>query len=294
MKGNDAYYSLDLKIKDTRFSIDDLHEYSLLLQAGEREFQLAVVDTKTNRCLLLEHYNLHNISRDGDYLKLIEALFADHHLLMAGFWHSVKFSIKNSQFSLIPTALFDKDQLKAYLRLTSPVSASESLLYYRHLKNNLVTVFAADQSLLNWLQKRYPNLKVQVLHHISAFAEGILHQTDPSSQREMYVLQENDRLSVVLTHQGKLLYANLFRSTAPAELVRYLMMIIKQFELDQANTKVVLRGEISPDSGWYKEIRPFFGKLSFGGRPSYLSFSYMFDEVSEQRFFDLLSLHLCE
>lgn len=294
MKQTTAYYSVDLRIKDTRFSIDFLQDYSLLLQAGEHEFQLAVVDTKSNRCLLLEHYNLLDVGSQEEYQKLIEALFDDHHLLMAGFWHSVKFGIKNTRFSLVPTALFDKDQLPAYLRLTSPQLADDSPKYYRHFKHNLVTVFAAEQGLLDWLSRRYANLKVQFLHHISAFVEGVLSLPDQDSQRSLFLLLEHGYLSVAIAQQGRLEYANIFKCNAPADLLRYLMMIVKHFNLDQASSRILFWGNITADSAWYKEIRPYFGNLSFGGRPRIMSFNYMFDEVPDQRFFDLLSQHLCE
>lgn len=294
MKGTAAYYSSDLKIKDTRFSIDYLQDYSLLLQAGETEFQLAVVDTKANRCLLLEHYTFHRVSSVDDYQRLLENLFDDHHLLMAGFWHSVRFAIKNTRFSLVPAALFDKEQLPAYLRLTSPLLPTDTPHFYRHGKNNLVTVFAAENVLLDWLKKRYPNLKVQILHHISAFIEGVLHLPDLSQERDLFLLIEGGILSVVMCSGQKLAYANLFRCKAPADLLRYLMMLIQHFKLNQATSRIKLWGNISPESPWFREIKPYFGNLSFGGRPRFLSFTYMFDEAPESRFFDLLNLHICE
>ncbi|EMR02692.1 DUF3822 family protein [Cesiribacter andamanensis] len=294
MKKASPYYSPDLKIKDPRFSIDDLQDYSLLLQAGEREFQLAVIDTKSNRCLLLEHYNLFDFSSEEEHQRLIENLFEDHHLLMAGFWHSVRFSVKNLRFSLIPAALFDKEQSAAYLRLTSPLPATDSILYYRHLKNSIITVFGAEQRFMEWLSRRYPNLKIQVIHHISAFTEGVLHSSDHSSGQDVFLLLENGLLSVLITQGNKLQYANLFRCQEPADFLRYLMMVLKQFGLDQTSTKIQLWGNVPPDSPWFRAVKPYLGNLSFGSRPPFLSFHYMFDEAADQRFFDLFSLYLCE
>lgn len=294
MKGTAAYYSTDLKIKDTRFSIDYLQDYILLLQAGEREFQLAVIDTKTHRCLLLEHYNFFNVRNKEEYQQLIEALFEDHHLLMAGFWHSVRFAIKNLQFSLIPAALFDKEQLPAYLRLTSALQQEDVSLFYPHAKNSIVTVFAAEQQLLGWLNKRYANLRIKVLHHISAFVEGVLNYPNPGSEPAVFLLLEQGVLTVVISHQSKLLYANLFRCKSSADVLRYLMLLFREFGLSQATTRVLVWGNITATSSWYQEIKPYFGNLTFGTRPRALKFNYMFDEVPEQRFFDLFSLARCE
>lgn len=294
MKETSAYYSTDLKIKDTRFSIDYLQDYILLLQAGEREFQLAVIDTKTHRCLLLEHYNFFNVKNRQEYQQLLEALFEDHQLLMAGFWHSVRFAIKNLQFSLIPAALFDKEQLPAYLRLTSAQQQADVCLFYPHARSSIVTVFAAEQQLLSWLNKRYANLKIKVMHHISAFVEGALQYGNPDSEPAVFLLLEQGILSVVICHQNKLLYANLFRCNTAADVLRYLMMLFREFGLTQATTRVLVWGNLTATSSWFQEIKPYFGNLNFGSRPRALKFNYMFDEVPEQRFFDLFSLSRCD
>ena len=115
-------YKLIKRITERKFDVNKLHQYSLSIQIGLRDFQLLVVDTSNNQCLLLEDFGLAKID---SYQKLVETLkiiFEDHHVLSAGFWRSVKISIKNSKYSFVPASLFDKSELDNYLQINCKVN----------------------------------------------------------------------------------------------------------------------------------------------------------------------------
>ena len=290
-----AQYKLRQKIKDNKFSIDDLEHYYLLLQAGEREFQLIVVDSVSHRCLLLEHYDLSGTESEDRYIDTLESLFRDHHLLMAGFWKGVKLCIKNQKFCHVPASLFDKDRLDVYLKLNCRIDeSSDRLLYYRHIKTNAVTVFAANARLTDWLNNRYPNLGLQILHHTNAFTEGLLQYKDLSSRQDVFLLLESNMLTVVVTNNRNLEYCNLFDCKNEQDFLRYVMLIFQQLKLDRDDTKTLLWGDVDSKSEWFKILYPYIRNLSFGSRPGFIKFGYVFDEIPEHRFFDLYSTYVCE
>ncbi len=290
-----AQYKLRQKIKDNRFSIDQLDHYNLLLQAGEREFQLIVVDSKSHRCLLLEHYDLFGTETEESYLNTLENLFRDHHLLMAGFWNGVKLSVKNQKFCLVPASLFDKEKVGSYLRLNCQIDeGNDRLFHYKHVKNSAVTVFAANARLIDWLFQRYPNLGIKVIHHTSALSEGLLQYNELSKQHDIFLLLENNMLSIVAVNDHKLEFCNLFNCRNEQDFVRYTMLVFQQLKLDRNQTKTVLLGNIDSNSSWFAALYPYIRNLSFGSRPKFINFNYMFDEVPDHRFFDLYSIYVCE
>ncbi|MEJ0033030.1 MAG: DUF3822 family protein [Bacteroidota bacterium] len=62
-------YKLIRKIKDEKFDEENLHQYSLLIQLGARDFQACVVDG-SNRAVLLEDYVFNDVGsprRTGRY-----------------------------------------------------------------------------------------------------------------------------------------------------------------------------------------------------------------------------------
>src|SRR4051812_4040366 len=122
LQTNKASYKLNQTIKDDNFNVDNISQYNLSLQVSNDLFRICITDTENNRCLFLEDYQLSSINHPQQLLDQLELIYDDHHVLQAGFWKSIKLGIKNKNFSLIPTPLFDKDYLKDYLNINCTVN----------------------------------------------------------------------------------------------------------------------------------------------------------------------------
>jgi hypothetical protein len=70
------------------------------------------------------------------------------------------------------------------------------------------------------------------------------------------------------------------------------MLVMKTVGMDQQTSEVMLWGYIGKNSPHYLEFVKYVRNVSFGGRPTHMSFGYMFDDVQEHQFFDLYSLDL--
>jgi len=72
------------------------------------------------------------------------------------------------------------------------------------------------------------------------------------------------------------------------------MLVFKEFGLSQRNQKVILWGNINQQSPHFELLNKYIGNLSFGSKPSYLKFNYVFDDIPDHQQFDLFSIFLCE
>jgi hypothetical protein len=286
-------YKLLKKIKDDKFDVDQLHLYTLLLQIGTRDFQLLVVD-QNNRCLLLEDFVLANLKSSNDLLETLQQLFEEHHLLGAGFWKSVRVSFKNNKFSLVPAPLFMEEALDDYLGLNCQLFETEQSLYYKNLHTDAITVFAVNGKIISWLKSVYSNSTVGIVHQSSALIEGVLEYAKKHKDASLFLYIDRFKLHVVSLRKGKLEYYNQFTVKQFSDYVRYIMMIMKGLGYHQDTAKVVMWGYIGKQSPHFQEFYKFIRNISFGDRPGYLSFGYMFDEVQDHHFFDLYSTLLCE
>jgi len=70
------------KVKDDKFSIDKIEHYCLILEIGDRDLQVSVIDIKSNRVLILEDYNLNKTSDEHQKVQVLKALFDAHHLII--------------------------------------------------------------------------------------------------------------------------------------------------------------------------------------------------------------------
>ncbi len=286
-------YRLTKNIKDDKLDVDKLGDYILSLKIGDSIFQISIVDAD-HKCLLLENYVIDNVGFNDQLIKTLADIFESHHLLKAGFWKEVKVIISNRKFTLVPDTVFDKEKLADYLRLNTDLDLrSDALHYYKQLKSNSVVVFAANSKLISWLKASYPNSAVHVVHQANAFIEGVLNY-DNHTEKTMFLMCEKNRLSVAITNEKDIVFFNKFVTPTTADFFKYVAASFQLYGLNQNTNKLVVWGDITKNSLEYIELNKYFKNVSLGGRPPFLKFNYMFDEVDDQQYFDLYSTMLCE
>lgn len=284
-------YKLIKKIKDERFDDEQLNEQTLIIQTGPKDFQLAVVDS-TNRLMLLEDYAMGNVQTHNELLAALKDLFDSHALLKAGFWKEVKIGIKNNKFCQVPTSLFDESLSGDYLKLNASLdSLKETILHCKNQRNESTTVFAVQDDLYQWLSEIYKNTSHKFYHQSNALIEGVL-STGKGGSNILYVYVDRFKLHILSANAGKLIYYNQFPINQFPDYIKYIMLVLKGLNMDQQNSGIVLWGYIGKNSPHYQEFIKYIRNVTFGSRPSFIKFSYLFDEVQDHHFFDLFSLHL--
>ncbi|MEO9804629.1 MAG: DUF3822 family protein [Reichenbachiella sp.] len=290
-----ATYKLVKRIKDSDFDVDQLHNYCLSMQIGIRDFQLCITDTRNHTCLLIEDYILQDVKTINARLQVLAKLFENHHLLMAGFWHSIKLSLKSHKFSLVPATHFVEESVRDYLLLNCTINDSvEGEYTYRHSSSNVVNAFAGDKRLVSWINSLYPNKEIEVIHQGSTLIEGILKSNTQNDSKVVYSILDRGIMHIFVSENHKLHYYNQFSIKEAKDYVKYIMLVFKEFNLSQRTQKVVLWGNVTQNSEHYKMFSKYIGNISFGKRPSQLKFNYHFDELADHQYFDLLSVYLCD
>ena len=286
-------FKLIKKIRDDRFDEEILHQYELLIQLGIRDLQVAIVDTQDNRLLFFEDYVLGDLNSHKELFDLFKVLFDSHPVLKAGFWKEVRVSVKNTKFVQVPGSLYLEEAAPEYLQFNAQVdSTREEVLTCRNLHMDAVTVFAMQKDLYNWLKSLYANTTLRVVHQSTALIEGVLNFAKGKEKTPLYVYVDRFKLHILAVQKGKLLYYNQFLIKQFSDYVKSIMLVMKGLSFDQNTSEVVLWGYIGKNSPHYQELIKYVRNVSFGDRPSYIKFGYLFDEVQEHHFFDLYSTHL--
>lgn len=284
---------LQTKVKDESFDVDLISQFDLCIQLYERSFSFCVIDSYSNRCLLLESYDLPHYP-DRSFSDQLNYIFEDHHFLTAGFWKTVKISISNKQYSLIPSALFKSSALFKYLEYHTAYDPKVHTIYqYKHDLPESVNVFAVDSEVINKVKSFYPENKVKVIHQTSTLIMGAMKDQQSMSLKTIYLTVHKNSFTLILKNENALEYCNTFSYFSANEFIYYLMFIASTLNINKRTTKLVLLGDIDKDSEEYSKIIQYFKFISFGEKPSYLKYGYVFDEVSDHQFFDLYSIYLC-
>ncbi len=294
MQAGIAQYKLVKKIKDERFDEENIHHYNLLIHIGSRDLQILIVDNTDNRVLYLEDYVLPGVNSIGELSDTLSVLFDNHALLQAGFWKSITIAFKNQKFVQVPTALFVETALADYLRFNArPDMQDEELLYTILPKSNAVTVFAVPKKIKAWLDSVYANSKPVYTHQAGALIEATLQYSKTRKDNPLYIYVDRFKLHILSVQNNTLFYYNQFSIQNFSDYVKYIMLVMNLLGMDQKTSNVVLWGYIGKNSPHYHEFYRYINNVTYGGRPDFLSFGYLFDEIQEHHFFDLYGVYLC-
>ena len=289
-------FRLTQKVKDEQFDIDRIAYYHLSLQIGASRLRFCIHDLQKNRCLWLEDYTLEPQESAEFQLPSVQEIFETHPILQAGYWKEITISFVNRKFSLIPASLFQEENREDYLRpVTSIDSTTEQVLHFKHIGADIINVFPAPYAYTQWFKSRYPNKTLRMVHNTSALIEGALRNSEPAGMaKKMFLNIEENHVTVLVTRGKVLEFCNIFPYTNESDFIYFVMFVIDELKMNPEVDATVVWGELMPDSKLYDKLFKYIRNISFGQRPSLLSYSYHFDEVLDHRYFDLYCAHLCK
>jgi hypothetical protein len=285
-------YKLIRKIKDEKFDEDNLHLYSLLVQLGARDLQVGVVDGN-NRMMLFEDFVFNDTNSTEQQLQIVKDLYDAHPLLLAGFWKSVVFSLKNNKFVQVPADLFVESSAGEYLKFNAHVDRDQDLvLSCSNASLDSVTVYLVPKVLHEWLSGVYRNTNLKLIHQSCALIEGVMRATKLETEAPLFLYVDRFKLHILAAREGRLIYYNQFPIKHFADYVKYIMLVLSALGMNQQTSRVVMWGYIGRNSPHFNEFAKYIRNVTFGKRPGNLSFGYLFDEIQEHHFFDLYATHL--
>jgi hypothetical protein len=287
-------FSLKKRVKDDLFTPDEIGNYTLNLQINQNLFRICI--TNTNRCLLMEDYTLDNALYPDQLISQLEAIYDHHEVLMAGFWKNIKLAIKDIDFSLIPKSLFDQQFSKEYLKINTGQESNgeHEIFHYAQKSTDAISVFSADKKIIDWFKNQYSSHNITFLHHTTAFIEGVLYSSDTNTDKDVFAQIEDDSLTIIVKSEIGLEFCNSFRISTSDDLVYFILLVYNQLQLSPEKNKLILFGDIRPDSSTYKKLYTYIRHIKFGDKPSSIKFGYKFDEIFDHRYFDLYSMHFCQ
>ena len=291
---NTSTYKRVNRVKDTKFTIDELDHYSLVMQVGIYDLQFAVVDSQDNQCMAVEDYLLKGVKTVNARLKLIKEILDNHEFLTAGFWKDVKLCLKTHKFTLVPANMFVQENAADYLALNSEIKTSfEEVNYYKQISVDTINVFAGETKLCRWIESIYKKKKVHIIHQGSAFIEAVLKHADHVQEKSMYCFVDRGIIHMVVTENDKLLFYNQFAARKKEDFLKYIMLVFQELKMNPKANQLFLWGFIKQNSDEMTLLKKYIRNISFGSKPSFLKYNYAFDEIEDHLYFDVMGGYLC-
>jgi hypothetical protein len=278
------------KIRDDKFDEDRIGQYHLALLTGPHDLQVLVYEPESRRALWLEDYVFPSVNQDEDWQASLQELFNQHPFLLAGFWKQVMVGVKTPQFVQHPHSLFAETDARACLAHNAYIEPNSEVQAFAIPNAGLVTIFALPSVIKRWFTLAYPSTQLVFTHQSCALIQGLIHERAEDTENPLYIYVDRFRLHIMAATPEGLRYYNQFAIHHFNEYIHYIMLVMHTLGMDQQKAKVVMWGYVGKNSPHYHEFYKYIRTLTYGHRPASLTYGYVFDELQDHQYFDMLNM----
>jgi hypothetical protein len=290
------HYRSTTRVKDEKFSVDDIGDYDLVLSFSPEHFKCAVSSEKLGRCVFFENFDF-TVSLDkNEVIEQCRVIFDEHAILQAGFWKSVRCVVSDEFFTLVPKQLFHEKKATKVLDFCYPEidSRSKEKEVFNPNSGPAASVFTVHKKLNSFLKKFYPKINIQYLHELTCVLEGVVTTADTSNKACLSAFIHGNRLTIIALDGGKLRFFNNFTFVNPEDAVYYILSVMEKLDIPGHNGKLVFYGDIVKKSPVFDTASKYIAEVQLGERPKLFYFNYEFDEIPQQWHFETFCAYLCK
>ncbi len=270
----------------------DFSSMSLSFQLSLNEISYCITDNSQGKYLAIVSYAFIEKKTIPEFIALIDQLFVQQSLLMNDF-SKVMVSFKNNTANLIPKALYDANNLTAYLVFTKEEVSDQCILSDFIKETDAYNVYSLSQRIVNVIQKKFKN--AIFIHHSTSYIQSVF-KNYLKTEKADYVFTNinNNELEIIIIKQGILQLYNSYPFKMKEDFLYYLLFAMKQFSCDPSSTKVLIMGKIAEQSAIHQLLIKYIADVNFVVNFTPSDLYSLLNEIPEHYYFTLLNMHKCE
>lgn len=285
-----------LHLADKSFAEHKAVQYKLYVQVSKSTIKLLILDEVTSTFIALKIYQLNDVFTDYALAEHLQAFIkADSWINLA--FKNVIVAFENNRSTLIPNALFNKEEIATYHQFNFTPLDSESYLFDKLLPVEANTVY----SLPTYVVACFETIKnKQIIHFSTPLITAALLQSKKSntlSSITVHVLPTSFQLIHIKNQQLELY--NSFEYQTSEDFIYYLLFVLEQQKIDHQKVTLNLLGEVEKNSAIYTLLLTYINEVKLISTKemlalSSLKLSYIFDETNPPYYYSLFQHYLCE
>lgn len=281
----------NLSFFNDSFSINQTPSYILSLQLDSESYSYTIIDSIRNIFVAIKHQNFDESLKDKFYTDKVKSMFANDAFLKKNY-KSVNFNFVNNKTTLVPFPLFDKKKLKNYFDFNHKLSQYEELHFNKLDKTGAYNIFAIPSEITTLLVNHFP--EIRFYNQVSTFVENTVIKAQ-SLKLKLPLVQVNFNskfFDIAVVISGKLTIFNSFTYDNVNDFIYHILNVYNLLDLKASNTYLNISGGIYKNSDFHDEMLRYFPEAKFAKLDS--ATGYMFNDISEHLFYNILNLHKCE
>jgi hypothetical protein len=274
---------------DESFDLKNLANYHLLIQIGNDGLIVTVLDRIKNKFIAFEYYSFKTTFNFDIISDLFDIALAESKIINQKYFSATCLIINNLS-TIVPTALYEEDRKKTYLKFNVQLQGNEFIVTDNLVNLDAKNVFALPVSIKSKLDPLYK--KVTYHHFSSSLIENILSQNKNQTKKKLIIHVQPTHLETIVIEGKGLLFYNTFQHHSPEDFIYYVLFVCEQLQLNPENIETILIGEIEKNSGIYSIAQKYIRNLKFGERTDDFDFSYQLQTFPKHFYFTLFNNYL--
>lgn len=276
---------------DSSLNEQSFSSISLSLQLSLNDVSFCITNNSQDNYLAIVCYTFTEKTSVSGLADFLVQLFQHQDLLKKDF-AQVFVSYKNNTATLIPTELFEENQLTTYLKFTSE-DISDAINFSDFIKEiDAYNVYSIPQSIEKPIKMNFVNAKF--IHNSTAFIQGVFNNKYVVGNADkVFVNINNNELEVIIVKGGKFYLYNCFQFKMKEDFLYYLLFAMKQFNCDPTSTEIIVMGKIAEQSPVHSLLLKYIAEVNFAKNTIESNLTTLLNETPVHYYFTLLNLNKC-
>ena len=287
--GSKSSGRLSFELLDETLDLNNTETYHLSIQIALDGFLFAILDPAGSKYLGLKKYTFEKAFNPDRQYDEIKAILETDPFFQRPF-HGVSCICNESRSTLLPAALFLKDNLKLYFQFNHVLNDLDELHYNYLKKEDAYLVFPVYSEIANLFLQKWIN--TGFFNQATPFIDTIL-SVENTKGRIAGINFNEGHFDIIAVENNRLKYHNNFSFRTDEDFLYFVLFVFDKLGLAQESTPLLISGEIDKFSERPALMKKYFRKISFQPAPSAFRYPPSFHKIQDHSLLNLLRVYQC-
>ncbi|MGI9547917.1 MAG: DUF3822 family protein [Flavobacteriaceae bacterium] len=231
----------------------------LSIQVSLNGLSFCIADTLRNTILLSDQVNFGKELSPYEVQRELKELFNEHDISGLKIAETVVVH-RNNLFSLVPKALFDKNELANYLKFNAKILANDLIEYDEIESHDIVIVYVPYININNYVFDLFGEF--EFVHNGTVLLQSLLKSAGTSSEPVCYIHAGHKQMDMIVLSRKQLHFYNSFNFNTKEDFIYYILFTLEQLDLDPESVPVRLFGKLEEGDELYSICHEFIRHIS--------------------------------
>ncbi|MBA3680698.1 MAG: DUF3822 family protein [Bacteroidetes bacterium] len=261
---------------------------SLSLFISQSSFMFAVSSNNFKNVIQIGHVTINNtLGTAQTFGEKIVFLLNNYQLAQKKF-EKVIVSVLNKDFTIVPEAYSNSNDLKEFLSFSSGIAEVKNPL--AHTIKNVKFCYVFDNELVQALERVFSHA---IIKHAGAINNELFFNNHSLINDNLFLTINDDLIEIAAKEKNDLLFYNVFNYENNEDILYYLLFMMEQFNLNPLQIKLVISGQVQTDDSLILSIKKYIKQVNFVVHNPDIKLDAELQTLPKHFYFTLLNQHLC-